>query len=409
MQNLFTPAVFFLACCSLLSAELQGQAAGKVAGKAVGDIPAFTVRPGYKVTLAAENLGEARFMANAPSGGVLLSQPNSGIILLLRDLDNDGTFETRVPFVENEKAVHSMFVKDGWVYFTSSEQGAVKRARDTNADGRADETVVVTTDLPQGGGHPTWGIAVSDSHVFVAVSDPSNMEAPPTRSTIYSFALGSDGKASDKQIFATGIRNTLKLQFRIDSNGESTDELWGADHGSDNFGTPFGDRKGNQPITDLNPPDELNHYVQDAFYGHPFITGLRIPRQEFVGKRDDLHQLAARTTVPEFCYGAHWAANGFTFLSSSYFTGGPLTGHRGDLIQAFHGSWNSSVRVGYCVARVLFDPMTGKPFGLMKIVDGIDAGNNRFLTRPVDVIEAPDGTLLFTDNQAQRIYRISKE
>ena len=49
----------------------------------------------------------------------------------------------------------------------------------------------------------------------------------------------------------------------------------------------------------------------------------------------------------------------------------------------------------------MFDPMTGKPFGLMKIVDGHnDVPNNRFLTRPVDVIESLDGTILFTDNQA---------
>jgi len=45
--------------------------------------------------------------------------------------------------------------------------------------------------------------------------------------------------------------------------------------------------------------------------------------------------------------------------------------------------------------------MTGKSFEIMKIVDGHNVvANNRFLTRPVDVIDSPDGTILFTDNQA---------
>ena len=386
-------AVSLVMSTSLASAQ-EASAAG------ASKVPAFTVRPGYKVTLAAESLGEARFMATAPTpGDLLLSQPNAGKILTLRDTDNDGTYETRVTFVENEKAVHSMFVKDGWVWFTSSEQGVIKKARDTTGDGIADETVVVTSDLPRGGGHATWGVAVGVDRVFVAVSDPGNMTEEPGRNTIYSFKL--DG--SDKQVFATGLRNTLKLQFRVTHDGKLTDEIWGADHGSDWFGRPFGDRQGNQPITDLNPPDELNHYTQGAFYGHPFIVGNRIPRQEYVGKRDDLHELAGKTTPPALAYGAHWASNGFAFLSSDYFPG-----HKGDLVQAFHGSWNSSRRVGYCVSRVFFDPMTGLPAGIWTIVDGITPSGDNFLTRPVDVVELPSGELLFTDNQAQRIYRISK-
>ena len=33
------------------------------------------------------------------------------------------------------------------------------------------------------------------------------------------------------------------------------------DHGSDWFGRELGDKRGRQPITDWNPPEEMNKYV----------------------------------------------------------------------------------------------------------------------------------------------------
>jgi glucose/arabinose dehydrogenase len=363
-------------------------------------VPDFEVRPGYRVTLAADDLGEARFIQLGNDGVVFLSQPDRGTVLALRDTDRDGTFDQRVEFVTGRKGVHSMDFVDGWLWISNAPQGSVFKARDTDGDLRADDIVDVVARgrLPSGGGHPTYGILVGKSRFYVAVSDPSNMDEDlkSDRKTIYSFSL--DG--SDQRTFATGIRNTEKLRFRPTSEGEMTSEIWGADHGSDWFGRPYGDSQGNQPITDLNPPDELNHYVEGGFYGHPFITGNRVPRPEFVN-REDLHALASRTIAPAWSYGAHWAANGFTFVQGERFTG-----LRGDLVQAFHGSWNSSKRVGYCVSRVAFDPMTGLPWGLQTIVDCFDEKSGRVLGRPVDVIEDADGTLLFTCSLSRRIYRI---
>ncbi len=366
-------------------------------------VPAFTVREGYRVTVAADEIGPPRFLQFMPDGTLLLSQPKEGRIQALRDLDGDGVFESRANFIEGQPGVHSMDFADGWLWVSNAPQGSVLKARDTNNDGVADEvvTVVQPGGLPKGGGHPTYGILVGPERFYVAVSDPSNMtkELESDRKTIYSFAL--DG--SDQKVFATGIRNTETLRYRITHTGERTSEIWGADHGSDWLGRAYGDTQGDQPITDVLPPDELNHYVEGGFYGHPYLVGKRIVRPEFAD-REDLHELAGRTIIPAWDYGAHWAANGFTFISKETFPG-----HRGDLFQAFHGSWNSSRRVGYCVARVMFDPMTGKPAGLWKVVDCITPDGRSNIGRPVDVAEAPDGTLVFSCSQTQKIYRISPE
>src|SRR3954466_4095674 len=69
-------------------------------------VPAFTVRAGYKVTLAADKLDEARFIEFDDKGNLYLAQPGKGKIIQLRDKDGDGVYETRTPFIEGQRGVH---------------------------------------------------------------------------------------------------------------------------------------------------------------------------------------------------------------------------------------------------------------------------------------------------------------
>jgi glucose/arabinose dehydrogenase len=148
------------------------------------------------------------------------------------------------------------------------------------------------------------------------------------------------------------------------------------------------------------PGEELNKFVEGGFYGHPYLSNNRIVRPEFADRKDII-ELAAKTIPPAWTFGAHWAGNGFTFLSKDYFPD-----HKGDIFAAFHGSWNSTVRVGYRVERVLFDKETGLPYGSLRIVGCAPGG--QVLARPVDCVEAPDGTVLFSCDQTNKVYRISK-
>jgi glucose/arabinose dehydrogenase len=173
--------------------------------------------------------------------------------------------------------------------------------------------------------------------------------------------------------------------------------LWGCDHGSDNFGG-----KGGQAVTDLNPPDEFNHYIQDGFYGHPFVVGNRQIRPEYAN-RPDINQLAAKTIPPAWCNGAHWANCGWCFTTKP-----DLTGQVGDAIIAFHGSWNSSKKVGYCIQRIEFDPMTNQPCGSTTLVSTLSPDGKGYTSRPVDCAEAPDGSLVFSSDDPPGIYRLSK-
>jgi glucose/arabinose dehydrogenase len=289
-----------------------------------------------------------------------------------------------------------MDVHGGWLYFSQASEGSVSRARDTNGDGVADdvETILPPKTLPTGGGHPFEGLLLTDTTMYVTSSDPQNMteEIDSPRKTIYAFDI--DGK--NKRPFCTGIRNTEKLRFR-----PGTQEIWGFDHGSDNFGQSFGEKTGkDQPITNLNPPEEFNHYVEGAFYGHPFIMGNGVPRPEFA-KRADIIELANKTIQPEWLVHAHWAVLGFTWITSDYFPG-----QKGDCWFASHGSWNSIPPTGAVIQRVMFDKLTGKPCGSETILDC--QGPQRRFARPVDLAEAPDGSVVWSSDEPDTLYRITK-
>ncbi|MGE0176362.1 MAG: sorbosone dehydrogenase family protein [Phycisphaerales bacterium] len=361
-----------------------------------GTANSFDVRPGFKITLAADNIRGARFLEFDDAGTLYLSIPTSGTILSLKDANADGVYqpEERQDFVTGYESVHGLCWQDGWLWF--AQTGAIHRARDTNADGKADETETIIPQgrLPSGGGHWWRSLLVTDAFIYTSIGDSGNItdERNSERQKIFRFR--KDGSA--KVEFASGIRNTEKLRLR-----PGTNEVWGVDHGSDWFGREYGEGRRGQPITDRNPPDEFNLYLEGHFYGHPFITGNRVPRLEFRGK-EDLVGLAEQTTPPEWLFGAHWAANGWTFVTTD------AVGASGDAFVATHGSWNSSVRVGYSVERVLFDPVTGKPFGMQRIVSCLPPGGGRPLARPVDCAEAPDGTVLFSCDSTGRIYRISR-
>lgn len=378
-----------LAAMCLASAGAQAQQENKP------DYENFSVRQGYRVTLAAE-LPDARFLEFGDNGVLYCSRPDRGDIIAFQDKDGDGVLETRGDFVTGKRSVQGMCFHDGWLWF--STMGSIHKARDKDGDLKSDEVVdiIPVGSLPRGGTHWWRSLLVTNDGLFTSIGDSENIsdQTKTEREKIWHFSL--DG--SDKKLFCSGIRNTEKLRYR-----PGTTEVWGFDHGSDYFGAKIG--KGSVGSTDLNPPDELNKYTQDAFYGHPFVVGNRVPRQEYLD-REDIGQLCDQTTPPEWCMGAHWAINGFTFIDPAINdkTKAFPADHDGDVFFASHGSWNSSRRVGYCVGRILFDD--GKPYGLLKIVSTLDEKNQVVWARPVDCAQAPDGSIVFSCDQPGKIFRI---
>src|SRR3954469_7011818 len=216
-----------LVVVSVSRPSLAQQDAPKAQGVLGEGVPAFAVRPGYRMTLVAKDLEEVRFMAFDESGTLYVSQPKAGAILALRDVDNNGTYEYVAPYLDGKPRVQAMQFKDGWLWFATS--GGIFKARDKDNDGVADdvETVIEEGKLPHGGGHWFRSLLVTDDGFYTSVGESANAsdesESQPDRQKIWHYDL----KGGDKKLFASGIRNTEELQFR-----PGTKEVWGFDHGS---------------------------------------------------------------------------------------------------------------------------------------------------------------------------------
>ena len=354
--------------------------------------PEIWVREGYKLSVVQKDIANPRDLVINTEGVLFVSLPEKGEIKACRDKDNDGYFETVTTFVKGHPKAHGMYWHEGWLWY--AESGAIFKARDTNNDGVADEdlTVIPAGKLPSGGGHWWRSLLISNNRIYTSIGCSGNIddETATERLKIWSFAL--DG--SDKKLFCGGLRNTEKLVVR-----PGTDEIWGMDHGSDNFGDIMEkkDKDGRKPITDWNPPCEMNHYVQDGFYGHPYITGNKLPRYEYMN-RPDIVEWAVKTTPPAWATGSHYAPNGMTFYDANQFPNA-----KGDAFVAYHGSWNRSVKGGYAVTKVLFE--NGNPYGEQTYVKF--EKNDDLFGRPVDVQVALDGSLLISDDWGNKIYRLT--
>ncbi len=124
-------AIGFIAVALLTSAAL---AADLPTGEVGPGVPAFWVRPGYKVTLAATGLRKARFIEFGDGDTLFLSQPNAGRIMRLSNPDENGKYKTIATVISGMKTVHGMQLYKGWLWFTQS--GSVHKA-ELKPDGSA--------------------------------------------------------------------------------------------------------------------------------------------------------------------------------------------------------------------------------------------------------------------------------
>jgi len=359
-------------------------------------VPAgFWVRPGFRVTVAVPSLPDARFMAFDDKGRLYVSRPDDGDIRTFLP-SPDGTYKPGPTFLSGRRQLQGMQFVNGWMWFTTS-RGVFKAQVGPDGTATNVQDVLPQDSIAGGSGHWWRSLFVTTDGFYTSVGDSGNITdlTKTDREKVWKYSL--DGKS--RELWCSGIRNTEKLAYR-----PGTTELWGGDQGSDWLGKNLGDREGLQPITDFNPPDEINHYVKGGFYGHPFVVGFRTVRPEYYSK-PDIIDLASKTIVPEWGLPAHCAIDGWCWVTKSSHLPSDF---KGDMFVGLHGSWNRSRRSGYKVDRILFDKATGRPFGEQTIVSTMD-NQEQVHARPVDCVEAPDGSILFSSDAADggRVYRIS--
>jgi glucose/arabinose dehydrogenase len=344
---------------------------------------------GFSVQQYMTGLDNPRLIRTAPNGDFFLAESSSGKIKVFRGIAADGKPERAETFAAGLNQPYGIaFYPPGrdpqWVYVGDTD--SVLRFRYKNGDLKASGPEQHIADLPHAGGHWTRDVQfTSDGRkMFVSVGSQSNVDDPQVnpeeknRADILEF--NPDG--SDMRVYAYGIRNAgggLAINPK-------TGELWCSVNERDGLG-------------DNLVPDYITHVEEGGFYGWPwwYIGNHQDPRQE--GKHPELRDKAL---VPDVLLQPHNASLEMTFYEGAQFP----AEYRGDIFASQHGSWNRSVRAGYEVIRVPLH-QTGRASGEYEdFVTGFVVDNGHVWGRPVGITEAPDGSLLVTDDGSNSIWRI---
>jgi glucose/arabinose dehydrogenase len=223
------------------------------------------VPPGAKISVLAR-VEKARFLAVSPRGDILVSQPSTGKILILRKV---GASEVRVQeLISGLRLPHGMvFQRLGdKLYLYVGESNRISRFVYSNGSVTAADEEILVPDLPDrsspnlGGayGHELKNIAIGpDQTLYVDIAsatnaDPSDTRSDPVRSAIYRYDL--DGK--NRRLVATGIRNAEGLGFL-----PGTNQLWAVVNERDNISYPFKNSWGKHATSDYGRV--MQSYVDD--------------------------------------------------------------------------------------------------------------------------------------------------
>jgi glucose/arabinose dehydrogenase len=337
----------------------------------------ITVPDGFKIEVYADDVPGARSMALSPNGTLFVGSRGAGNVYALRDKDGDNRIDEVLTIASGLSMPNGVAFRDGSLYVAEIS----RILRFDNIEEKLSEPppfIVLRDDYPRDTHHGWKFIAFGpDDKLYIPVGAPCNICLEQDERYASITRMNPDG--SDVEVFAYGVRNTVGFDWH-----PATQELWFTDNGADLMGDDL-------------PPDELNH-AQSAglHFGFPYCHGGEIPDADFGELRG-----CEEFTAPAKKLGAHVAALGMRFYTGEMFP----DEYKGKILVAEHGSWNRSTKVGYRVMMLGLEGNTVvsyEPFA-----QGWLQAEEEVFGRPVDVLVMPDGSLLVSDDYADRIYRIS--
>jgi len=352
------------------------------------------VPKGFQVSIFADKLSDARWMAVASNGDVFLAEPprgykagGGGKITVLRDSNNDGTADQRFTFLPASAGFvypHGLAFRGGYLY-VGDVRGIWRFAYTDGqtAAGKPEKVTSKVADLAPKNGHITRNIAFApDGGLYMALGSRDNISDFKPGAQV--FKINPDGSMSE---FASGIRNPVGIAF-----APGTNDLYVVTNERDGLG-------------DALPPDYMTSVKQGGFYGYPYAYIGKNAAPEWGDKNP---AKVASTITPDVLFQAHSAPTGLAFYTGSNFP----AEYKNDAFVSLHGSWNAGNPTGYKVVRVHF--ANGKPVnGYENFATGFWNGMGssgqpaKVWGRPVGLTVAKDGSLLIADDVANVVWRVT--
>ena len=429
-------------------------APSEVNGDIESQLDLIKLPPGFEIHIYADNVPNARSMAQSPNGTLFVGtreQGEAGKVYAILDRDEDNRADEVIIIAQGLYMPNGVAFRDDALYV--AEVNRVRRYDNIEADLTHPPTPVVVNDTFPSDEHHGWKFIRfgPDGMLHVPVGAPCNVceSADPIYATIMRMEvqplLSSIGLALqvdlDSGVVSRGLRNELEqdeisLSQNVTVLIEKRDSRWrivdaknkktytvrkeadklnlylrtttsleffangvrntvGFDWHPETKELWFTDN-GRDWLGDDLPPDELNHAPRKGLhFGFPYRHGKDLPDPEFAKRRR-----RRKLTPPAMELDPHVAALGMRFYTGAMFP----DAYRNQIFIAEHGSWNRSKKVGYRITLVGFEK--GRPTTYEVFAEGWLQDENVW-GRPVDVLVMPDGALLVSDDHAGVIYRIS--
>ena len=318
---------------------------------------------GHSATVFAEGLNNPRFMAVSPDGVVFVAERGADRVVALPDEDEDGSADEVVEVGVGYGNAHDLeFTGEGLLLVAGEES-----LFEVTLDGmREDHRRILVDGLPTGG-HSTKTVEVlpnGDMLLSIGSSCDACEEEDTRRATVQ--VVAGDGVTP----YMVGLRNAVGLWV-----DDATGRAWATTMGRDRLG-------------DDRPPETVYELVSGADAGWPRCHAGTLRDPDFGGSADACDGVAE----PAVTLPAHTAPLA-------------LVGWQDHLVIALHGSWNSSVKVGYALWWLPWDGEPAgdaEPFATGFLPDGADDADGR----PAGLVVGADGALYVSDDKGGFVYRI---
>jgi len=366
----------------LLGRPADNEAAAKLAPIAPPPIAAapdklpiakLKVPQGFNIEVYAAGMANARSLAEGDKGTVFVGTRLVGNVYAVTNKDGKRSVKVLASGLYRPNGVA---FKNGTLYIAElSKVSKIDKVED-NLDSSPKPTMIYD-DLPKDEAHGWKFISIGpDNKLYVPVGQPGN-------NVLHDDAHGQirrinlDG--SGAEVVARGVRNTVGFDWNPE-----TKQLYFTDNGRD-------------WMSEDVPEDELNRVTKvGEHFGAPYCLQGNIVDPEFGWGRS-----CSEFTAPVGLLGPHSASLGMRFYTGNMFP----KSYKNAIIVARHGSWNRSKKVGGDVIVVKLNKD-----GTVKSTEPLITGfleDNKYIGRPVDVMQMKDGSLLVSDDWNGAIYRVT--
>jgi glucose/arabinose dehydrogenase len=360
----------------------DNEAAQKLAPVAPPPLPAaadklptakLKVPSGFNIEVYAAGMANAREMALGDKGTVFVGSRLVDKVYAIVNKDGQRTVKVLASGLYRPNGVA---FKDGTLYIAElSKVSKIDKVED-NLENPPKPTVIYDN-LPKDEAHGWKFIAIGpDNKLYVPVGQPGN-------NVLHDDAHGQirrmnlDG--SGAEVYALGVRNSVGFDWNPENK-----QMYFTDNGRD-------------WLSEDVPQDELNRVTKmGEDFGAPYCYQGNIPDPEFGWGHS-----CSEFVPPVGLMGPHAAALGMRFYTGNMFP----KAYKNAIIVARHGSWNRSKKFGGDVAVVKLNKD-----GTVKSIEPLVTGfleDNKYVGRPVDVLQMKDGSLLVSDDWNGAVYRVT--